>query len=108
MTPDAGEALESIASWYGAILLLTGMPLLLWAMFFSYRAFARKAPFVPGWWAMTFPVGTCSLGALYMGWDVSAALLFALLGAHWLLCAVASVQAIAAQRSRGTTVVDNA
>ena len=108
MTPDAAEALESIALWYGAILLLTGLPLLLWAMFFSYRAFARKAPFVPGWWAMTFPVGTCSLGALYMGWDVSAALLFALLGAHWLLCAVASVQAIAAQRSRGTTVVDNA
>ena len=97
---DAAGWAQLLAHAYGITVFLLGAPLFLWAVFTSYRAVARGMGFNPGWWASTFPVGTCSLGAHAMGWDGLSIAFLILLAAHWTVCAGVSLAALWAQRTR--------
>lgn len=92
--PDAVQALHQIAHAYGIVMLAIGAPLLVWAMIRTYSAWAHGAGFVPGWFATTFPVGTCALGSHLMGWDAVSIALTLLLAAHWLIVSCAAVIAL--------------
>ncbi|UYQ61198.1 TDT family transporter [Streptomyces peucetius] len=68
VAPEAIEA--AYASALGALALVHGVPVmgfaLLWlalAAAMVLRAARRGMPFTMGWWAFTFPVGTCVTGA---------------------------------------------
>lgn len=98
----AARLAGTIAHGYGAVVLTVGVPLFGWALWTTSRALASRMPFSPGWWAMTFPVGTCCLGSTLLGrslgygWlETVGAVLLALLACNWALCAVVSVKSIA-------------
>jgi tellurite resistance protein TehA-like permease len=101
LTPESGQALAALAHGYGAVVLLLGLPLVVWAVRVTARGFRCRMAFSPGWWAMTFPVGTLVLGAHLLadqtGWwpaAVAAAFGLAALVGTWSLCAVASLRAV--------------
>lgn len=101
LTPETGQALAVLAHGYGAVMLLLGLPLVVWAVRVTARGFRCRMAFSPGWWAMTFPVGTLVLGAHLLadqtGWlpAAGAAVLgLAALVGTWSLCAVASLRAV--------------
>lgn len=89
-------ALESVARGYGVAALSVGVLVGGYALVVTVRGFLARMPFQPGWWSMTFPVGTCSLGAYQLGWTGVSLALLAVLCGTWTLCAVASVRAVAA------------
>ncbi len=95
----AGPALAGLARVYGATVLVAGAGLGAFAVATTLRGFLARMPFSPGWWAMTYPLSTCGLGAHYLGWDAASVLTVAVLIVIWVLCAVASVRAIGAVRS---------
>ncbi|MDO5080541.1 TDT family transporter [Buchananella hordeovulneris] len=66
MTPPLGAALAHLANWYGWGMFALGIPLVAWASLVTVRGFARGMPFTPGWWALTFPIGTLALGATFL------------------------------------------
>ena len=95
----AGPGLTAAARGYGVVALTVGAAAAAFAVWSTVRGFRARMPFNPGWWAMTFPLGTCALGAHYLGWEsASLAVLLALCGT-WGLCAVASVRAVAQIRT---------
>ncbi len=91
-----------LADAYGAVVLLVGVPMATYAVVATARGFLRRMPFSPGWWSLTFPIGTLSLGTHAWGVavgstalaDLGVALCLVLVGT-WALCAVASVRAVA-------------
>lgn len=97
---DHGTA-QTAANAYGLCALAIGVPLVVWAVAKTLQGFAAKMPFTLGWWALTFPVGTLSLGthmlAAGTGWAVfdlvSVVAWICLLGT-WTLCAVSTVRAV--------------
>ncbi|MFL0579829.1 TDT family transporter [Dietzia sp. 179-F 9C3 NHS] len=101
-TSGTGEAARALADGYGAVMILAlGVPLTAYATVGCLRGAARRMPFSPGWWAMTFPVGTLALGAGLLGRSLSSpageaadtALTLTLVGT-WTLCATASLVAV--------------
>lgn len=75
------------ADTYGIVMLTLGMPMIAYAAWhFWGRAVRRWAEYTPGWWGSTFPTGTLSLGAAYMGWEQVSAGFLGLLLVHWALC----------------------
>lgn len=95
----SGQALSGVARVYGATVLIAGAGLGAYAVVVTIRGFLARMPFSPGWWAMTYPLSTCGLGAHYLHWREASLLTVAVLIAIWVLCAVASVHAIT--RARG-------
>lgn len=98
--PVAG-ALQTAANDYGVLMLAIGAPLAGWAVAMTVRGFRARMPFVPGWWSLTFPIGTLALGShlLGIGTGITAYLVagvacWVTLCGTWLLCAVASVRAV--------------
>lgn len=95
------DVADALAHGYGVVMLVAGVPLVAWAMVVTVRGFRARMPFTPGWWALTFPVGTLALGAHLLGaaagwrWPgvVAAAALVVLVGT-WTLCTAATVTAI--------------
>ncbi|MFP7707666.1 TDT family transporter [Trueperella sp. LYQ141] len=61
------HAVQQMANLYGLGMFCVGVPLVLWATITTVRGFLRRMPFSPGWWALTFPIGTLSLGAHNLG-----------------------------------------
>ncbi|MDV8000956.1 C4-dicarboxylate ABC transporter [Rhodococcus sp. IEGM 1408] len=95
----AGPQLAAAARWYGVAAMAAGAAAGAFAAATTVRGFRARMPFHPGWWAMTFPLGTCALGAHHLEWwPVSLGILVALCGT-WSLCTVASLRAIRASRS---------
>ena len=101
LTPDTSRLVHDLAVGYGVVTLAAGAPLLGWAALVTVRGFRGRMPFTPGWWALTFPVGTLSLGSHLLGVAtgrpslvVLGAAFLTLLGLTWSLCAVASVRAV--------------
>jgi tellurite resistance protein TehA-like permease len=97
LTPQAAAAAQQIANCYGYVLLAIAIPLLIFAVVVTLRAAANRMPFTPGWWALTFPIGTLSLGALDLDkgsgihfYAVASTAVWGLLLGTWTLCAVAS------------------
>lgn len=92
----AGPSLATAAWMYGAVVLIAGAGLGAFAVFVTIRGFLARMSFNPGWWAMAYPLSTCGLGSYLLGWQWASVLTVAVLIGVWLLCAVASVRAIAA------------
>lgn len=84
----AASTLLFDAHLYGLIVFTIGIPLTLYAMYCFYDAVLRWAPFGPGWWGSTFPVGTLCLGSWYQGWPQLSLVMLVLLLLHWCICAV--------------------
>lgn len=105
-TPEVAQAVQHLANFYGYCMLTVGVPLIVWAITMTVRGFVNRMPFAPGWWALTFPIGTLSLGAHLLG-DLSGVELFTTAGTiacgvllcTWLTCAIASIRAIAEKLS---------
>jgi tellurite resistance protein TehA-like permease len=106
----AGPAglLQDLANDYGVLMLGLGVPLAAWAVAMTVRGFRRRMPFVPGWWSLTFPIGTLALGAHLLGvgsgmtgFLVAGTVLVLVLAGTWTLCAVASVRAVLQGRVAG-------
>jgi tellurite resistance protein TehA-like permease len=102
-------ALQEVANDYGVLMLGLGVPLAAWAVAMTVRGFRRRMPFVPGWWSLTFPIGTLALGAHLLGvgtgltgFLVAGVVLVVVLGGTWTLCAVASGWAVLTGVSRPT------
>lgn len=76
------------AHTYGLVMAALGVPMIAYAAWhFWGRAVRTWAEYSPGWWGSTFPAGTLSLGAAYLGWEQVSAAFFGLLLTHWALCA---------------------
>lgn len=52
---------------YGLIMFTLAVPCVLHTMYCFYEAVLHWAPYGPGWWGSTFPVGTLCLGAWVLG-----------------------------------------
>jgi tellurite resistance protein TehA-like permease len=101
LTPVAAADLRSLAVGYGVVVLAAGVPLAGWAVAVTARGFAGRMPFSPGWWALTFPIGTVSLGLHHLagsshrtGFAVAGTVVLAVLCGTWSLCALASARAV--------------
>lgn len=87
-----------LAHPYGLFMFALGVPLLLVAVRRFWGGAVRHwADYTPAWWGSTFPAGTLSLGAAYLGWEALSAGFLGLLLIHWGLCV-----ARFATRGRGT------
>lgn len=53
--PETQAAMHNLANLYGWIMLIVGIPLVIFAVAMTIRGFYLRMPFTPGWWAMTFP-----------------------------------------------------
>lgn len=100
LLPELSHAVQQMANIYGYIVLTIGTPLFIWAFYMTVRGFVKRMPFTPGWWAMTFPVGTCCLGTYFLGhnaypWftDISVALCL-MLCCTWTIAFVGSAMSI--------------
>lgn len=102
--PHAREHIATIATTYGCVMMLIGLPMIIAAFVVSYRGLASTMPFQPGWWALTFPVGTLSLGTHYLGerlgfFTAVSVFFLALLTVHWLIAAYGTSRSVLAARS---------
>ncbi|MFT3714465.1 MAG: TDT family transporter [Gordonia sp. (in: high G+C Gram-positive bacteria)] len=95
---DAAHSAQTVANVYGYVMLTVAVPLVVFAIALTLRGFAQRMPFSPGWWALTFPIGTLSLGALNLakgsgvgGYGVASDVAWVVLLCTWTLCATASV-----------------
>lgn len=103
--PGMSPVIDSAARVYATGVLLVGAVVVTWALVTTARGLRRGMRFAPGWWALTFPVGTVSLGAHHLAAHGGAAVFesvsrgaFVMLVCTWTLCAVASLWAIAQVR----------
>ena len=76
------------AHLYGIIMFTIGVPCVLFGMYCFYQAVFTWAPYGPGWWGSTFPVGTLCLGSWTEGWHALSFGLLLLLLFHWCACAL--------------------
>lgn len=98
LVPDAASAFHVLADVYGYVTLTVAIPLVVLAIVVTVRGALDRMPFVPGWWALTFPIGTLSLGALNLskgshlhGYAVASTVAWVVLLGTWTLCSVASL-----------------
>ncbi|WP_456847045.1 SLAC1 family transporter [Cellulomonas sp. P5_C6] len=107
LDPGAAAAVHGMADAFGYGMLALSIPVVVLAVRVTVRGFRAGMPFTPGWWALTFPVGTLALGSLLLGdatgnVAVSAlghAAVVALVGT-WTFCAVATARALADAAAR--------
>ncbi|MGO1231334.1 MULTISPECIES: TDT family transporter [Glutamicibacter] len=97
--PEAMPGIQAVANVYGIVMLCAAIPVVIFAVSTTTFGIANKMSFSPGWWALTFPVGTLSLGALNLGHSLqsngySAVGIGAwiLLLSTWTVCAIASLR----------------
>lgn len=76
---------QSFADAYGWTFLIIGVPAVVYALVVFGRSILAWAPYSPGWWGSTFPVGTLSLGTHCMGWDMLSFAFMCLLVFHVVL-----------------------
>ena len=97
------------ANVYGIVVLgVIGAVLGAYAATMTVVGFARRMPFSAGWWSLTFPIGTCALGAFYLGqvhgsagWHGASGVIAGVLACTWTLCSVASLTAVRLTRRAG-------
>lgn len=118
LQPEAEPLAHATAAVYGLAMSLIAVPVVALAIHLTVKGFRARMPFNPGWWALTFPIGTLALGghllegllckATFPSWfmaDVSRSLapiagfagnasLLALC-CTWTFCAMASMKAVA-------------
>ncbi|QGF22824.1 TDT family transporter [Raineyella fluvialis] len=93
---------QQAANAYGYLMLGVGIPLVGWAVVVTGRGFLLRMPFSPGWWALTFPIGTLALGAVLLGRGTGQPFLTTtgeaatlILAGTVTLCLIASIHAVA-------------
>src|SRR6478752_7840448 len=98
---STAATVQSVANDYGLLMLSLGAPLAAWAVVMTVRGFRHRMPFVPGWWSLTFPIGTLALGSHLLGvatgmtvFLVAGIVCWLTLCGTWTLCAVATVRAL--------------
>ncbi|XCB29512.1 TDT family transporter [Arcanobacterium hippocoleae] len=64
--PEYAQMLHLLADIYGCFMLGLSIPLIAWAIKMTVHGFKNQMAFTTGWWALTFPIGTLSLGAYYL------------------------------------------
>ncbi|WP_082553129.1 TDT family transporter [Phycicoccus sp. Root101] len=101
LTLSAADAARRLADAYGYVMLAVALPVVAHAVTMTVRGFRARMPFSPGWWALTFPIGTLALGTRLLGSSTSHPFVTAVgvaataaLCGTWALCAVASVVTI--------------
>ena len=97
----APAAAHTLADAYGYAMLAVSVPVVAYAVRMTVRGFRARMPFSPGWWALTFPIGTLALGSLLLGQATDDAVISAVgvaavvtMTGTWTLCAVATVRAV--------------
>lgn len=103
--PQDVGTLGLVANVYGIAMLSCGVPLIVWATVVTVRGFRRGMPFSPGWWALTFPIGTVCLGLHGLeggtgvrAFGIASDLVCLVLLGTWTLCTVATVRAVWSRR----------
>lgn len=71
LLPGTSSVLHSFADGYGCVMLLTAVPVIAYAAAMTIRGFRAGMSFTPGWWALTFPIGTLALGSSLLGESLS-------------------------------------
>lgn len=92
-----GTRYQAIAHGYGYAMLLLAVPVIGFAASTTVAGFRARMPFATNWWALTFPIGTLSLGAHLLGaqtgetWVTAIGwLALAALIGTWTFCAAAT------------------
>lgn len=105
LTPTTATAAREVANGYGYAMLALSLPVTAYAVSMTVRGFRARMTFTPGWWALTFPLGTLALGARMLGQASGHAVIdgvgltaLAVLCVTWLLCAGASLTAVVGVR----------
>lgn len=108
LLPAAVPAVHTLANAFGYAMLLASVPVISYALRVTVRGFRARMPFTPGWWALTFPLGTLALGAHLLGQSADQSLIegigraavIALVGT-WSLCSIGTLAALQSDRRRG-------
>ncbi|MEW6903517.1 TDT family transporter [Trueperella pyogenes] len=102
LAPEFSVSAQGVANAYGWFMFVIGVPLVAWALVLTVRGFLGRMPFTPGWWALTFPIGTLALGATLLshGTHIGAFMIIGACGTLVLLgtvtlCLIASALGIA-------------
>ncbi len=67
LTAGGRYAIHALADAYGFAMLAVAVPVVAFALRTTVAGFAGRMPFSPGWWALTFPIGTLVLGTRFLG-----------------------------------------
>lgn len=101
LTPATASEVSALARSYGWVMLVVAVPVVAFAVRVTMRGFRAGMPFSPGWWSLTFPLGTLALGAHLLAAETDSRLVaavgaLALVGlvGTWSLCAVATSRAV--------------
>lgn len=110
MLPSATPAVTWLAHAYGWVALVIGIPVAGFAVIRTVYGFRERMNFTPGWWALTFPIGTVALGMDMMAatmsgpWQVIPQVVgtgsLVALCCTWTFCAVATLTAIVKARAK--------
>ena len=109
MLPSATPAVTWLAHAYGWVALVIAIPVVAFAVIRTIYGFRERMNFTPGWWALTFPIGTVALGAAMMAetmsgpWQVIPRVVgtgsLIVLCCTWTFCAIATLTAIVKARA---------
>lgn len=101
LDPALRDSIQHLANVYGWVTLAIGVPLVAYAVVVTVRGFVRRMPFNLGWWALTFPIGTLSLGSHLLGigasqpgMSLAGRVAWLTLVGTWSLCAVGTVRGL--------------
>lgn len=104
--PEAMNGIHTVANIYGIVMLCVAIPVVVFAVTTTIFGAMNRMPFSPGWWALTFPVGTLSLGSLNLGHSLGSSGFSAvgtgawiLLLGTWTVCAFGSLRHISRKSS---------
>ncbi|QJC21485.1 TDT family transporter [Arcanobacterium buesumense] len=62
LAPQAQSFATTTAVIYGLVMLVIAVPVIGFAIGQTWRGYRNNMAFSPGWWALTFPIGTLALG----------------------------------------------
>ncbi|MFT4086217.1 MAG: TDT family transporter [Gordonia sp. (in: high G+C Gram-positive bacteria)] len=101
LSPAAHDAAARFADVYGMVMLAVAVPLVAFAVVTTLRGARDRMPFSPGCWALTFPIGTLSLGSHHLAeatgltvYSAAAVTAWIVLLGTWTLCATASLRSL--------------
>ena len=84
---------DVVPAWFGAAWAVPALAVAAgWAAYAGVVVLRSRPTFSMGWWAFTFPVGTCVTGLSGLGLGTLAVLLYASLVAAWAVVTVGTVR----------------
>lgn len=114
MKPSAIPSITWLAHAYGWFVLAAAIPVVGFAVVRTIHGFISRMTFTPGWWALTFPIGTLALGmstmvdAMSGPWRLIPRVVgtgsLIVLCCTWTFCAAATITAILKTRPQAVAV----